>query len=137
VGLAIPAESGKMRAFPDVLSFGSLAQSVEQLAFNQLVIGSNPIRPTIFKNARLCGLFLCPINCPQQFDGSFGGEGYQDISGWVLTSSVNVRYQFSKHTGAIFGVANFDSDITIEDESERTDVKYCYEGVFLGLVMVF
>ena len=27
-------------------SFGSLAQLVEQLAFNQLVIGSNPIRPT-------------------------------------------------------------------------------------------
>ncbi len=26
---------------------GSLAQSVEQLAFNQLVVGSNPTRPTI------------------------------------------------------------------------------------------
>ena len=26
--------------------FGSLAQSVEQLAFNQLVAGSNPARPT-------------------------------------------------------------------------------------------
>ena len=26
---------------------GSLAQSVEQLAFNQLVAGSNPARPTI------------------------------------------------------------------------------------------
>ena len=27
---------------------GSLAQSVEQLTFNQLVAGSNPARPTIF-----------------------------------------------------------------------------------------
>ena len=27
---------------------GSLAQSVEQLAFNQLVVGSNPTRPTTF-----------------------------------------------------------------------------------------
>ena len=27
---------------------GSLAQLVEQLAFNQLVAGSNPARPTIF-----------------------------------------------------------------------------------------
>ena len=27
--------------------FGSLAQLVEQLAFNQLVTGSNPVRPTI------------------------------------------------------------------------------------------
>ena len=31
---------------------GSLAQLVEQLAFNQLVTGSNPVRPTIF------GVFL-------------------------------------------------------------------------------
>ena len=29
-------------------SFGSLAQSVEQLAFNQLVAGSNLARPTIY-----------------------------------------------------------------------------------------
>ena len=28
---------------------GSLAQSVEQLAFNQLVAGSNPARPTILE----------------------------------------------------------------------------------------
>jgi hypothetical protein len=28
---------------------GSLAQLVEQLAFNQLVVGSNPTRPTISK----------------------------------------------------------------------------------------
>ena len=29
--------------------YGSLAQLVEQLAFNQLVTGSNPVRPTIIK----------------------------------------------------------------------------------------
>ena len=28
---------------------GSLAQLVEQFAFNELVTGSNPVRPTIFK----------------------------------------------------------------------------------------
>ena len=45
--------------------FGSLAQSVEQLAFNQLVIGSNPIRPTLIFcmsfNGVYCEvmLFLC------------------------------------------------------------------------------
>ena len=32
-----------------MISTGSLAQLVEQLAFNQLVIGSNPIRPTRFR----------------------------------------------------------------------------------------
>ena len=30
-----------------VTVYGSLAQLVEQLAFNQLVTGSNPVRPTI------------------------------------------------------------------------------------------
>src|SRR5690606_19187133 len=33
---------------PTPTNFGSLAQLVEQLAFNQLVVGSNPTRPTIF-----------------------------------------------------------------------------------------
>jgi carbon monoxide dehydrogenase subunit G len=65
------------------------------------------------------------------------GGSYQDIRGWVLTSNINARYQFSKHTGAILGIAYFDADITIEDESERTDVKYGYDGAFLGLHMVF
>ena len=32
-----------------ILRCGSLAQLVEQLAFNQLVAGSNPARPTIFQ----------------------------------------------------------------------------------------
>ena len=32
---------------------GSLAQLVEQLAFNQLVTGSNPVRPTIFNSNNL------------------------------------------------------------------------------------
>ena len=32
---------------------GSLAQSVEQLTFNQLVAGSNPARPTIISSTAL------------------------------------------------------------------------------------
>src|SRR5690606_4358236 len=42
---------------------GSLAQSVEQLAFNQLVDGSNPSRPTIFsEHPPVC--FSCSILLP-------------------------------------------------------------------------
>lgn len=37
---------------------GPLAQLVEQLAFNQLVIGSNPIRPTIYKKPAKAGFFI-------------------------------------------------------------------------------
>ena len=47
---------------------GSLAQSVEQLAFNQLVAGSNPARPTIPSPSwfwrRFWALFgFCPHHC--------------------------------------------------------------------------
>ena len=45
------------------LAFGSLAQSVEQLAFNQLVAGSNPARPTIIKeDAQRHPLFVCIVS---------------------------------------------------------------------------
>jgi hypothetical protein len=36
----------RLRRFRKSTSYGSLAQLVEQLAFNQLVEGSNPSRPT-------------------------------------------------------------------------------------------
>ena len=35
--------------------FGALAQLVEHLTFNQVVVGSNPARPTIFKPLILKG----------------------------------------------------------------------------------
>ena len=38
-------------------TFGPLAQSVEQLAFNQLVAGSNPARPTIYTEPPSGGFF--------------------------------------------------------------------------------
>ena len=51
VGRAPPLQGGGHWFEPGITHHpknGSLAQSVEQLAFNQLVIGSNPIRPTIY-----------------------------------------------------------------------------------------
>ena len=68
---------------------------------------------------------------------AFVGGSYQDIRGWVVNSTINARYQFTKHTGAVFGITYFDADIVIEDELERSDVKYGYDGAFLGLHVVF
>ena len=58
--------------------YGSLAQLVEQLAFNQFVEGSNPSRPTTFQNIFILLLFNIFIdtylnreegsqNCLEQF----------------------------------------------------------------------
>ena len=50
-GRAPPLQGGGRRFDPVITHhFGSLAQLVEQLTFNQLVAGSNPARPTNFKD---------------------------------------------------------------------------------------
>ena len=49
---------------------GALAQSVEQLAFNQLVDGSSPSRPTIFPRREILCNFLCvPIQDLRKLPG--------------------------------------------------------------------
>jgi hypothetical protein len=61
---------------------------------------------------------------------------YDDIRGWVVSTHINARYQFTRNIGATFGIAYFDADITLEDELERTDVNYGYDGAFLGLHII-
>ncbi len=69
-GRAPPLQGGGRRFDPVITHhFGSLAQLVEQLTFNQLVAGSNPARPTNVKR-RPKGAFLLSVrqedsNLPQ------------------------------------------------------------------------
>ncbi len=59
VGRASPLQGGGRRFEPVITHhFGSLAQLVEQLTFNQLVAGSNPARPTKFRKKRPQGAFF-------------------------------------------------------------------------------
>ena len=37
----------------------------------------------------------------------------------------------------VMGIAYYDADFVIEDDKERTDVRYDYDGVYLELHMVF
>ena len=62
---------------------------------------------------------------------------YQEIKAWVVNTTINARYQFNKNVGGVIGVAYFDADVTIEDSEERTDINYGYDGLFLGLHIVF
>src|SRR5699024_11681153 len=62
-GRAPPLQGGGRRFDPVITHhFGSLAQLVEQLTFNQLVAGSNPARPTNVKK-RPKGAFLLSAIC--------------------------------------------------------------------------
>ena len=60
VGRASPLQGGGRRFEPVITHhFGSLAQLVEQLTFNQLVAGSNPARPTNVKRRPKGAFLLC------------------------------------------------------------------------------
>ena len=59
-GRAPPLQGGGRRFDPVITHhFGSLAQLVEQLTFNQLVAGSNPARPTNVKRRPKGAFLLC------------------------------------------------------------------------------
>ena len=59
-GRAPPLQGGGRRFDPVITHhFGSLAQLVEQLTFNQLVAGSNPARPTNVKKRPKGAFLLC------------------------------------------------------------------------------
>jgi hypothetical protein len=68
---------------------------------------------------------------------TFVGGSYQDVSAGVFQSVFNARYQFNKRIGGAVGVTYFDADVTIDNEFERTDVSYGYDGAFLGLHLLF
>ena len=62
---------------------------------------------------------------------------YQETKAWVVNTTINARYKFNRNVGGVIGVAYFDADVTIEDSDSRTDVNYGYDGLFLGLHVVF
>ena len=68
---------------------------------------------------------------------SFVAGQYQDIKAWVVNTAITSRYQFNDSVGGLLGLAYFDAEVTIEDSEERIDVNYGYEGLFLGLHIVF
>ena len=73
-GRAPPLQGGGRRFDPVITHhFGSLAQLVEQLTFNQLVAGSNPARPTNVKR-RPKGAFLLSAICKIRTCRRFGVE---------------------------------------------------------------
>ena len=58
---------------------------------------------------------------------------YQDVSATVIETSINSRYQFSKHAGFLLGLTYFDANVDIDDDEEVTEVSYGYNGAFVGL----
>ncbi len=62
---------------------------------------------------------------------------YQETTAWVVDTAITARYQFNQNVGGMIGVSYFDAEVRIEDSEERVDINYGYEGLFLGLHIIF
>jgi len=65
------------------------------------------------------------------------GGSFNEYKALVVSTNVNAKYRFSDHFGGIIGLSYFDADITIEEAQKRTDIRYGYDGIFLGLHAAF
>lgn len=68
---------------------------------------------------------------------SLVGGSFEDVSAAILQTSINSQYRLSKHTALLVGLTYFNADVTIDDETDITDVSYGYTGAFLGLHIGF
>jgi hypothetical protein len=62
---------------------------------------------------------------------------YEDVSASVLQTGINAQYRFTDHIGLLFGLAYFDADIEIEDDLEKKDISYGYDGGYVGMHFMF
>ena len=68
---------------------------------------------------------------------AFVRGSYEDVSAGVLQTSVNVQYRFTDHIGLVFGRAYFDADVVIEDDIDKKEISYGYDGGFIGMHFIF
>ena len=68
---------------------------------------------------------------------SFVAGRHEDVSAVVLQAGINAQYKFNRHIGGVIGLTSFNADVVIEDNIERQDISYAYEGLFMGLHFVF
>jgi hypothetical protein len=68
---------------------------------------------------------------------AFVAGSYEDVSAGVLQTSINAQYRFTEHIGLAFGLAYFDADVVIEDDVDKKEIAYGYDGGFVGMHFVF
>ena len=67
----------------------------------------------------------------------FVAGSHEDLSAVVFQTGINAQYQFNKHVGGVLGLTSFAADVVIEDNLEKQDISYAYDGLFMGLHFVF
>lgn len=64
--------------------------------------------------------------------GAVGGS-VNDITATIFDASIMGRYAMTEHFGLNIGTVYFGADIEFDDESALTDIRYGYEGLYLGV----
>ena len=62
---------------------------------------------------------------------------YKDLSALVVQVGINAQYKFSRHIGGVIGLTNFAADVVIEDNIEKQEISYAYNGLFMGVHFIF
>ena len=68
---------------------------------------------------------------------AFVAGSYEDVSAGVLQTSILAQYRFTDHVGLAFGLAYFDADVVIEDDVDKKEIAYGYDGGFIGMHFIF
>jgi hypothetical protein len=68
---------------------------------------------------------------------TFVAGSYEDVSASVLQTGINAQYRFTDHVGLLFGLAYFDADVEIEDDFDKKDISYGYDGGYVGMHFMF
>ena len=67
----------------------------------------------------------------------FVAGSHDDLSAVVVQAGINAQYKFSRHIGGVIGLTSFNADVVIEDNIEKQDISYAYDGLFIGMHFVF
>lgn len=64
---------------------------------------------------------------------AFVTGSHEDLSATVTQTSINALYAFNQHFGVVMGLTYFDADVVIEDDLEKQDISYGYDGAYIGM----
>ena len=98
--------------------------------------GSIEEETKIFAPLPLIGLdFLFRITDSWSFATkvAFVTGSHGDLSANVFQTSINAQYRFNRYVGVVMGLAHFDADVVIEDNLEKQNISYGYDGAYIGM----
>jgi len=121
----------------------ALDLSMELNASGQITVGGDPVLSgeytesiNQFAPLPLIGLdFWSTIGEKWAIGAKFAAIGgtYDDVSALVVDVSMRSRYQMTEHVGLIAGFNYLSADVKITGSKSINDIRYGYDGIFLGL----